>query len=128
MTVSGAAKRVLQSIWASNPAALKTTPEDLGLDRAQGWPPSYEQRGTGRHPELQLFNGRFFELDSALHDIFAMGVPSWDAEVVYAPAHGVPIWVTHAGNLWQSTQATGPGTQAGVVEPADADGNPWRLF
>ena len=56
MPVSEAIKDIIAGgIWARSPTANREDPEDLGLDRAEGWPLAYEQRGAGKTPERTIF-------------------------------------------------------------------------
>ena len=47
---------VAAGVWAGGASADRATPTELGLTRAQGWPIAYEQIGSGKHPERELFN------------------------------------------------------------------------
>ena len=125
MAISSASKRLLaDGVWARN--GQRTTPEEAGLDRAEGWGASFEQHGTGQHPQRQVFNSRFSEFTAAIIDVFAQGVPSWDPEVDYTPADGA-CFVTTATGLWFTFTANGP-SHRNTISPDAPDQLIWTRY
>ena len=126
--VSQAYKDLLTGgVWASSAVADRADPEEVGLNRADGWPVAYEQQGSGSEPERTVFNELDHELDAGLVDVAAYGVPTWDAEVNYTPASDAACFATTTTGLWLTFTATGPAT--GNATDPDAVGQTiWRRY
>ena len=113
--------------WAAASSADKQDPTDFGLTRADGFPVAYEQIGSGKEPEREVFNEREYEFTASLIDIAAMGVPEWDIEVDYTPASDAACFVTTTTGLHVTRMNTGP-AYSNATDP-DASGQTiWRLY
>ena len=84
--------------------ATGTDPDDLDIDRTRGFGVEYEQIGSGREPEREIFNQRYREWDGWAEDRIRTGVLPWDGDIDY-PRHA---FVTRGGALYVATVATGP--------------------
>lgn len=111
--------------WARD--GQRETPESEGLTRANGFPISYEQIGSGDHPQHDVFNQRDFELDSSLLDIAAAGIPEWDAEVDHTPTSDAACFVITASGLWLTFENTGP-AYGNATDPDLANQQIWRRY
>ena len=128
MAVSQTTKDFMASdVWASNAGALRADPEDFGLVRETGWPQPYEQKGTGKEPELEVFNQLDHELDAALHDCLFYGILPWDAEVNYPHTDEERAFVVTPNGLHVSLQASGPAT-GNPTDPDEASQQVWRRY
>ena len=88
-------KKILGGIWASGDTGDRTDPEDVGIERTEGWRLAYEQIGSGFEPERAMFNQKFREYDGLAVDVMRMGILFWDAEIDYVQNAIVPPWRTH---------------------------------
>lgn len=83
------------------------TPEDAGLDRAEGWPVAYSQPG-GSVPTRVVFNQMFRELSALAVELNTFGAGlAWDATLDY------PNGATVLGSdleIYLSRDASGPST------------------
>ena len=114
-------------VWARAASADRTDPEDVGLDRATGWPLAYEQRGSGKRPEREVFNQRDHEIDSGLVDVANYGVLPWDGEVSYAHTAAAAVFVTTPTGLHVSLRSSGP-AHGGAVNPDTGGQTAWRRY
>ena len=113
--------------WGGGAAHNRELPETAGLNRGNGWPVGYEQIGSGLEPERKVFNELDYEIDSALIDIAAMGVPAWDVEVDYRPATNTACFVTTATGLHLTFTNTGPAF-SNATNPDASGQTVWRLY
>lgn len=113
--------------WAADTPDERQTPEDAGLTRAMGWPVSYEQRGSGKHPERRVFNQLHWEITSAILDIAHCGVPPHSLEVDYVPTDDAECFVTTTSGLWRTRTATGP-SYDNAVSPDTEGQTIWRRY
>lgn len=128
MTVSQAYKDLLgDGIWGSSAGAQVMLPEEAGLDREDGWPVAYEQFGTGKHPEREVWNGLLMEAVAALADIASQGILSWDAEVDYAVSDDAVPFVTTVTGVHVGLVPSGPST-GNPTDPDTPGQEVWRRF
>ena len=113
--------------WARDDDALKELPEDLGIDRADGYPVAYEQQGTGKHPELEGWNQRFYEIDSGCIDVALTGIPAWDADVDYTPTTDAHCFAVTATGLHVTAVNTGPSFD-NTTDPDAESQTVWRRY
>ena len=59
------------------------TPESEGLDRAVGWPASYEDMTSDDAPEREVINYQMREITAAILDILDFSVLPYDANQTY---------------------------------------------
>lgn len=101
--------------WASQGDVQ--TPEDRGLNRAEGWGPRYSQTG-GELPARRVFNQIIRELSAIGVELNSHGLLEWDATVEYTqPAlvmgsNGDP-YVLRVGNSVGTNPTTDDGTTWG---------------
>ena len=119
---------IADGVFASSDAAERLTPAEAGLDRAEGWPLPYEQIGSGKFPEREVFNNHFYEKTSGLLDIAKFGVPQWDAEVDYPVTADAKPFVTTASGLWVSDVNTGPAYGNATDPDTPNQQTVWRLY
>lgn len=128
MAISQATKDlVADGVWARSAGAARAEPEDFGLDEAEGWPLPYEQVGSGKEPEREVFNELHHRISAGIIDTVHYGVPAWDAEVNYQPTADAHCFVTTASGLHVTDQGTGP--MFGNATDPDASGQTiWRRY
>lgn len=114
-------------VWASAPTALRTLPEDEGIDRAVGWPVGYEQLGSGSLVGRGEANNHRHEVTSALIDIAAHGVLPWDAELNYVPTAEAWCFTKTESGLWLTETPTGP-RFGNPTDPETAGQTIWRRW
>ena len=112
--------------WARN-GSNRQTPEELGIDREDGYNVAYEQIGSGKEPERTGFNQRLYEIDSAFIDIASMGVPQWDVALNYSPASDALCFATTPTGLWVTDQNTGP-AYGNATDPDTPSQQVWRRY
>ena len=89
--------------WATDPAALKQTPETAGLTRAAGFPAGFS---VDQFMQLETFNGLLNEIFGLLTDIATHGLLEWSAS--QSPGYAHPCRVLGSdGAVYQSVQAGG---------------------
>ena len=121
--------------WASSSDARRRTPENAGIDRADGWTIEYSTPG-GKLPEGDVFNQLFGEITGLLHDVKQHGVIEWSSEQSYDPpaislgsdgvlylttgnvGHTVNPATRANDNVWHPIIPKGTTTQEGVVRLA----------
>ena len=111
-------------VWARNAGKSdRDLPENLGLDREEGWPVAYEQIG-GETPERQVFNELFFELSAALVHIRENGLPLfWHSGVDYRH----PSFVKGSDGLVYITTGRDTGPSGGNSEdPVTPGAKLWK--
>ena len=117
-----------KGLWASSPAAATALPEDVGLIREDGWGIAYEQRGSGKFPELTVWNRLFLEATAALRDIADYGGPIlWDAQVSYAPTGGDAAFALTATGMYRTFTPTGP-RYGNPTDPDTSGQTVWSRF
>ena len=131
MPISDATKEILgEAVWAGSAQGERAEPADLGIDEAVGWGVAYEQPGTGKFPERVVFNELTYRATSAIRDIFATGVPAWDAAVDYRPdlveARAACFATTPTG-LWVTVINTGP-SFGNATDPELSGQAVWRRY
>ena len=114
-------------VFASSDAAERLTPAEAGLDRAEGWPLAYEQIGSGKFPEREVFNNHHYEITSGLIDIAKFGVLQWDAAVNYPVTADAKPFVSTASGLWVSDVSTGPAF-GNATDPDTLNQQTWRRY
>ena len=119
------ARKILGSYWASAATADREDPEDVGIDRDEGWTVSYEQRGSGDEPERTVFNQRGRELDAAFGEKAVEGVIPWDGDINY-PQHAFSK--ASDGTLVVALVANGPATGNATDPATDTDRAVWRPY
>lgn len=118
------AKKILDGIWASDPSAAKFDPEDVGIDRATGYPVIYSQIGSGFEPEREVYNQRNGEWDGwAAHHMRTGGYHEYDVEVDYAQ------WArsTVEGHKYVASIANGP-SLGNATDPTTPGQVVWTLY
>ena len=128
MAISKAYKDLISGgVWASSEAAQRGAPADFGIDELEGWTVSYEQIGSGKEPEREVFNELHHRVTAGLIDIAAFGVPQWDSEVDYRPAEDAHCFVTTPSGLWVTAQNTGPAF-GNATDPDESEQTIWRRY
>ena len=128
MAISAAYKDLITGgVWASAQSADRVAPEDVGLDRSEGWPQSYEQIGAGKEPERTVFNELHHEITAGLIDCAEYGVPPWDETVNYRPSADAHCFVTKPSGLWVTNQNTGP-EFGNETDPDTVGQQIWRRY
>jgi len=128
MPVSEAYKALLdEDTWASSPSAFKQSPEDVGIDRADGWGLAYEQIGTGKFPERGVFNTLIHELHSFVKDCSAFGVHPWSDVQNFAPSDGNAAFSMTPSGIWYTFTSTGPAF-GNATDPDSVGQTIWRRF
>ena len=117
-----AKKLLTAAAWADT--GDRVDPEDEGIDRAKGWPVSYEQQGSGKFPERPVFNQLLREQSGFSQDVLRWGYLPWDAEVNYAQYAFV---IGADGEKYVSNVATGPAT-GNATNPTAAQQTVWRVY
>ena len=107
-------------LWADD--GERTDPEDVGLDRDDGWTVAYEQVASGFEPERVVFNQMFRELTGWARDRMKMGIPTWDPRVNYRH----PAFVAHDARIYKSILDTGP--VAGNSAAPAPDSQVWQVY
>ena len=125
MVSAGTKALVADGPWART--GNRRTPEDAGIDRAEGWTEAYEQRGSGKLPEAAVTNQRRYEHEDAFIHVVARGVPAWSADLDYEPSADAHCFVTTSTGLWVSSVASGP-TNGGAVNPDAPGQTTWRRY
>ena len=116
------AEALKMKLWAET--GLRENPENVGLDRALGWTVPYEQRDTGKFPELEVYNQLYRELTGAFLEAL-VSVPRWVDDWDYPL---VAFVVGEDGTLYRNLVPTGPNT-SNVTDPAlDTDHAVWRPY
>lgn len=116
-------RKILPGEWASAETAVRTDPEDVGIDREQGWDERYEQPGSGFEPELGVVNQRFRELDGwAREHIRSGGVLQYDPDIDYLQGAVVGV----GRSKYSALVANGPAT-SNVTTPG-TDDTVWLLY
>ena len=82
------------------------TPESEGLDRAVGWPASYEDMTSDDAPEREVINYQMREITAALLDIMDFSVLPYDANQPYKE-HSLALG--NDGEIYQSQSAGNTG-------------------
>ena len=82
------------------------TPESEGLDRAVGWPASYEDMTSDDAPEREVINYQMREITAALLDIMDFSVLPYDANQTYKE-HSLALG--NDGEIYQSQSAGNTG-------------------
>ena len=109
--------------WASAAGSIRANPETFGLTRALGWPLSYQQRDSGKFPELAVFNQRFLEFEDSFRHKLNHGIPEYDARVNYAQ-HAFCRTDTA---IYVAQRANGP-TLGNAESPDDTGQTTWREY
>ena len=121
LMVDNQAKKI--ELWAED--GDREDPEDLGLDRAHGWPVAYEQIGSGSLPERVVFNQLLRELTGWARSVLSQGsILSWDVEVSYRAS----AFVTAGGRVWVSSVPTGPATGNPINPEDDTNNDVWGVY
>ena len=115
------AKKILDGAWADS--GDRENPEDVGIDRDEGWTVGYEQINSGLEPERTIFNQRGRELDGWAIERMRTGIPPWDEDIDYR----VDAFVTRTGNLYISLVANGS-TSGNASDPTAAGQTVWRIY
>lgn len=128
MALSAGYKALLRDgVWASGDGAVRELPESVGINRADGYGPAYEQLQSGKVVERAVFQELLHEITAALIDIAATGVPRWDAQADYQPPAGGASFVTTETGLWTTRTATGP-SYGNAVSPDAPAQSIWRMY
>ena len=118
------ARKILGGVWASGDMADREDPEDVGIDRGNGWDLSYEQRGSGNTPERTIFNQRCRELGGGFAEKATEGIVPWDEDVNY-PQHAFAKRASD-GALVVALVDNGPAT--GNATDPETPGEVWRIY
>lgn len=123
-------KKVLSGgLWASANNAERFDPEDVGIVRVHGFTVAYEQVGSGREPEREVFNQKFREWDGAFSEKTRWGVIQWDGEIDYPgdDTLGYAFTTGSDGNLYVALIPSGP-TTGNPTDPTSAGQMAWRRY
>ena len=113
------AKKFLGKLWAEN--GDRSDPESKGIDRSKGWDINYEQPGTGKYPERDVFNQMIRELQGAFQEHMLYGFPRWSSDVAWNRYD----FVLYSGSLYFATRDNGG---EGIPSPTPGMSDDWRLY
>ena len=121
------ARKFLGDLWARD--GDRNTPEDFSIERDLGWPPRYEQPGSGFEPERELFNQLLFELQEAFSEKLTRGLHLWDERVDYPGSddEGYAFVLGSDNVIYVSLQPSGP-TTGNIVDPVSTNNLFWREY
>ena len=121
------ARKLLAQPWAET--GDRELPEDLGLDRAAGWPVRYEQPGADAEPERTVFNQLLFELGECWQEYFQSGVSPWDSEIDYpaSDAEGYAFVVGSDRGLYVALIPSGPAL-GNSTDPTSSNNTAWQEY
>ena len=109
--------------WATN--GERAVAAAYNLPTSTGWDPRYEQRGSLRYPERQLFNQLLYELSTMVRSRLSAGIMQWDARVDYLH----PAFVTGSdGRIYRSIRDTGPAHSNAYDPTGNSGGLAWRRY
>ncbi len=108
--------------WATSATADTTTPETVGLVRADGWPSTYSPPGT-LAPRREVFNEMFSELYALGDDVNRNGaLLPWSDQLNYYEHARV---LGSDGLVYRAVVATGPATSNAVDPATKTNSNVW---
>ena len=111
-------------VWASSSTAVRLDPEDVGIDRTEGWSESYEQIASELEPELGVWNQRYRELDSwATENTRTGGLKQFDADIDYLQYARCGLGLLK----YVARVATGPAT-GNAIRPDATGQQAWLLY
>ena len=115
----------LQAPWAET--GHRASPESAGLERAEGWPVSYEQVGGGR-VERSVTQQLLYELSLAFRTFLRGGLPAWDSRVQYPgdPGEDRAFVLGSDGREYVSLRASGPAAGNATDPTTEAGQTYWR--
>ena len=108
-------------LWANT--GDRENPEEVGLDRAAGWPVQYEQIGSGFEPERTIYNQLLRELSAFFVDRLETGISQWDENVNYLH----PAYATTNEGLFTTLTDTGP-RFGNPTDPTEVGQTIWRKY
>ena len=120
MAIEDAIEKI--QVWAASESALRTTPEDAGIDRADGWTVEYEQVG-GTAPQMRVVQQLIHELTTMIVEARDNGLPlDWDGRVNYIH----PAYVKLDGDIYVSQRDNGPAL--GNAARPGSDNSIWKPY
>ena len=108
--------------WAGNAPDNRQTPESAGIDRSEGWGPTYSQIG-GKKPERKVWNQVLCEQSALGEEVNSGGLPlEWNGTIDYE----LHAFVRESRVIYWAKVPTGPATDNAERPPGD--GSIWQAY
>ena len=121
-------RKLVGHVWASADSADRFDTEDVSLDRLEGWPVAYEQIGSGKEPERELFNQKMNEWTAYFSEKITLGILPWDRDINYLHnEEGSSFVIGSNGKPYVALAISGPAT-GNATDPVTPGQAIWRIY